>query len=321
MRPGQHQNNKRMRGRNRGGGGGGKGPNPLNRSYESNGPDVKIRGSAQHIAEKYLQLARDAQGSGDRVMAENYMQHAEHYFRLLAAAQAQFAPHLPAYVRPDEQSLDDDDDFDETDPQAVPPAGEMPAPPPQQQQPAQGGYQQGGGQQREFRPRWERGDRGDRPERYERQDRGERFDRRERGERFQQAAEPRPELGEQPSVEFPERREQAFEPREPREAREPREPRPARSERVPRPERAPRPERTEIEAPQLAAANGEPAVEAAAPVESEEGREPGLPSFLTRGRRRGRPPYRRREDDGEAAEGAEAPVTAGEEPSGAAPAG
>ena len=53
MRPGQ---NKRMRGRNNR-----KGPNPLTRSYESNGPDVKIRGTAQHIAEKYLQLARDAQ--------------------------------------------------------------------------------------------------------------------------------------------------------------------------------------------------------------------------------------------------------------------
>ena len=70
MRPGQ--NNKRMRGRsnNNHGGGGRKGPNPLTRSFESNGPDVKIRGTAQHIAEKYLQLARDAQSSGDPVMAE-----------------------------------------------------------------------------------------------------------------------------------------------------------------------------------------------------------------------------------------------------------
>ena len=52
MRPGQ---NKRMRGRNNR-----KGPNPLTRTYESNGPDVKIRGTAHHVAEKYLQLARDA---------------------------------------------------------------------------------------------------------------------------------------------------------------------------------------------------------------------------------------------------------------------
>ena len=83
MRPGQ--NNKSMRGRNNGGNGR-KGPNPLTRSYESNGPDVKVRGTAQHIAEKYLQLARDAQSSGDPVMAESYLQHAEHYYRLIAAA-------------------------------------------------------------------------------------------------------------------------------------------------------------------------------------------------------------------------------------------
>lgn len=66
-----------------------KGPNPLTRSYESNGPDVKIRGTAQQIADKYSALARDAQGSGDRVIAENYLQHAEHYNRIIAAAQAQ----------------------------------------------------------------------------------------------------------------------------------------------------------------------------------------------------------------------------------------
>ena len=72
------------------GGGGGGGFNP-NRSYDSNGPEVKIRGSASHIYEKYLQLARDANASGDRVMAENYLQHAEHYYRIMAAAQAQQA--------------------------------------------------------------------------------------------------------------------------------------------------------------------------------------------------------------------------------------
>jgi len=71
-----------MRGRSRS-----KGPNPLTRSYESNGPDVKVRGTAQHIAEKYGQLARDAQASGDPVAAENYFQHAEHYLRIIATAQ------------------------------------------------------------------------------------------------------------------------------------------------------------------------------------------------------------------------------------------
>lgn len=72
-----------MRGRGR------KGPNPLTRTFESNGPDVKIRGTAMHIAEKYQQLSRDAHASGDRVMSENYNQHAEHYLRIVAAAQPQ----------------------------------------------------------------------------------------------------------------------------------------------------------------------------------------------------------------------------------------
>jgi len=71
-------------------GGGGGGFNP-NRTYDSNGPEVKIRGSASHVYEKYLQLARDANASGDRIMAESYLQHAEHYYRILAAAQAQQA--------------------------------------------------------------------------------------------------------------------------------------------------------------------------------------------------------------------------------------
>src|SRR3974390_2842170 len=95
MRNGQ---NKRMRGRNRGKGGGGHHhQNPLSRMYESNGPDVKIRGTASHIAEKYLQLARDAQSSGDPIAAENYYQHAEHYFRLIAAAQEQYRQTQPYY--------------------------------------------------------------------------------------------------------------------------------------------------------------------------------------------------------------------------------
>lgn len=74
--------------------GGGGGYNP-NRVYDSNGPEVKIRGTASHVYEKYLQLARDANVSGDRVMAENYLQHAEHYFRIIAAAQAQYPAAQP----------------------------------------------------------------------------------------------------------------------------------------------------------------------------------------------------------------------------------
>src|SRR6202000_366900 len=56
-----------------------------NRTFDSSGPEIKVRGSASHIYEKYLQLARDANSGGDRVMAENYLQHAEHYYRIMAA--------------------------------------------------------------------------------------------------------------------------------------------------------------------------------------------------------------------------------------------
>ncbi|HEX3485777.1 MAG TPA: DUF4167 domain-containing protein [Micropepsaceae bacterium] len=56
-----------------------------NRAFDSTGPDVKIRGTAAHVYEKYLQLARDAGSAGDRVQAENYLQHAEHYYRILMA--------------------------------------------------------------------------------------------------------------------------------------------------------------------------------------------------------------------------------------------
>jgi len=69
------------------GGGGGSGNYPTNRNhvFDSTGPDMRIRGTAQQLFEKYLQLGRDATGAGDRVMAESYFQHAEHYFRILNA--------------------------------------------------------------------------------------------------------------------------------------------------------------------------------------------------------------------------------------------
>ena len=125
MRPGQ---NKRMRGRsNR------KGPNPLTRTYESNGPDVKIRGTAHHVAEKYLQLARDAHSSGDPVMAESYLQHAEHYFRLIAAAQLAQQQAQAGFIRGPEQhdqqeEDDDDDDFGVVDRFASPQDRNQPQP-------------------------------------------------------------------------------------------------------------------------------------------------------------------------------------------------
>ncbi|MEA1677316.1 DUF4167 domain-containing protein [Nitrospirillum sp. BR 11163] len=96
----QGPNSRRSRGRggnnggNAGGNGGGNGNSgggnnrrqnvPLrHQTFDSNGPDVRIRGNAFQVHEKYLALARDAQSSGDRVAAENYLQHAEHYFRII----------------------------------------------------------------------------------------------------------------------------------------------------------------------------------------------------------------------------------------------
>lgn len=109
MRPGS---NKRMRGRNR------RGPNPLARSYESNGPDVKVRGTAQHIADRYLQLARDAQSSGDPVTAESYFQHAEHYLRIIAAAQDQMQAQY-GYRPRSENGADEDGDGEEGEAEAL----------------------------------------------------------------------------------------------------------------------------------------------------------------------------------------------------------
>ena len=68
-----------------------------NRAFDSTGPDVKIRGTAAHVYEKYLQLARDSGSMGDRVMAENYLQHAEHYYRILMAQGPQ-AGQQPAFA-------------------------------------------------------------------------------------------------------------------------------------------------------------------------------------------------------------------------------
>ncbi|HKH02994.1 MAG TPA: DUF4167 domain-containing protein [Bradyrhizobium sp.] len=105
------QNNKRMRNRNNNNNnrndGNRRGQNPMTRVFESNGPDIKIRGTASHVAEKYVQLARDARSSGDPVAAENYYQHAEHYFRLIAAAQEQFRQNQPQ-PRTDNEMVSDE---------------------------------------------------------------------------------------------------------------------------------------------------------------------------------------------------------------------
>ena len=161
---------------------------------------MKIRGNAHHIAEKYLQLARDSHTSGDPVAAENYLQHAEHYFRLIAAAQAAQA-HAQSGRPPGEGEaveIEDDEDFGGVAARFASPAERNPAPfAPQpyvqgqptapgagpqptfvegERQPQQGGDPRGGYQQRQDRPmRPQQQDRGPRPDRPygDRQERGE----------------------------------------------------------------------------------------------------------------------------------------------------
>jgi Domain of unknown function (DUF4167) len=162
---------KRQRGRNRGGGGGGGSGKPqpqnANRAFDSNGPEgVKVRGNAQHVFEKYQQLARDASAAGDRVLGENYLQHAEHYFRLLRAMQ----PTRPAseILGRDHFSSGFDIDFEDENAQAQSEAADAAsavaaasAPPEGAEAPAAEGWQPREGGEQQQRPR--DGQRDDRP--------------------------------------------------------------------------------------------------------------------------------------------------------------
>jgi hypothetical protein len=212
---------KRQRGRNRGGGGGGGGGKPqqnANRAFDSNGPDgVKVRGNAQHVFEKYQQLARDAGSAGDRVLAENYLQHAEHYFRLLRAMQ----PQRPASEILGRDQFASGFDIDFEDESGLPQTGEGDAPEAEPAESADGGGDRNGGWQgdrnrddnrpRDDRPRNDRyegrgrdrwRDRDDRPRddnrpRDENRSRDDRpRDDRPRSERYDRN-EPRPDRGEQ----------------------------------------------------------------------------------------------------------------------------
>lgn len=100
-----NQNGRRYRGRGNGGGGqnhhhnnhnnnnGQRRINPRVHTFDSNGPDVRIRGNAYQITEKYQALAKDAAAAGDRVLAESYLQHAEHYQRLINEMGDEYARH------------------------------------------------------------------------------------------------------------------------------------------------------------------------------------------------------------------------------------
>lgn len=164
---------KRQRGRSRrpGGQGQGQSTNP-NRSFDSNGPEgIKVRGNAQTVYERYQQLARDAASSGDRVLAENYLQHAEHYFRLLRIMQ----PQRPVTEIAAREGFSQGFDIDFEDESGAQAAAQAAA---QAQQPSQ----DGGGEAREGEARDDRGE-GEVREGGRRDGRRDRYDRRRgRGE-------------------------------------------------------------------------------------------------------------------------------------------
>jgi Domain of unknown function (DUF4167) len=97
MRQGQNNRRSRGRGQRR------QHQNPRQQTFDSNGPDVRIRGNAYQVLEKYLAMARDATAAGDRIAAENFYQHAEHYFRIVNAngeqqgANGRFRPNGPGH--------------------------------------------------------------------------------------------------------------------------------------------------------------------------------------------------------------------------------
>jgi len=257
MRP-NHQN-KRMRGRNRGsgggGGGGGKGPNPLTRSYESNGPDVKVRGTAQNIAEKYVQLGRDAQATGDHVAAESFFQHAEHYFRLIAAAQEQFRianPGFRGFDQPETDGEEGEEDGSFAQGQAQPEARVYGQGTSEGEEEPQGEFQPR--EQREYQPRDNRDQRGPRPQRDNRN-----FQPREQREPREAA----------PSGEF--------QPREPREQRPPRDQQPREQRDFQPRERDQRPPRDGGRFERNGQDRRFPRNDTM-PMEAEQ---PGLPSFIT----------------------------------------
>lgn len=209
----QGQQNRRGRGRNNNHNNNNnnrKNQNPLTRSFESAGPDVKIRGTPSHIAEKYVSLARDAQSSGDPVLAENYLQHAEHYNRIILTFREQQVSQggdpfaggtlarthsLNPHDNPDGEDFSDDEAASAPDDGsgAQPPMSGDGNQPPPQFQPPQPQQFQGNRPERPYdnNPRYDNrqnrhdNNRGDYRNNNHRQDRGDhqRFDRNDRGDR------------------------------------------------------------------------------------------------------------------------------------------
>ncbi len=85
----RHGSSNNRRSRNRGGTSPRKSNNQKTQVFDSNGPDVRIRGTAFQVSEKYVALAKDAQGAGDMVLYQSYLQHAEHYQRMINTWEAE----------------------------------------------------------------------------------------------------------------------------------------------------------------------------------------------------------------------------------------
>lgn len=101
----KHTNSRRSRGRN-----GKKGPSRM-QVFDSNGPDVRIRGTAYQVTEKYMALAKDASASGDHTLAQNYLQHAEHYQRIINAFNADSEQKQAAKDLKEAENGDSQEDF------------------------------------------------------------------------------------------------------------------------------------------------------------------------------------------------------------------
>lgn len=95
-------NSRRMKNRNHSGPRRGNNVPPRMQVFDSNGPDVRIRGTAWQVHEKYLALAKDAAAIGDIIMAENYSQHAEHYQRIINSFQEQMGQWAPQVAQNDD---------------------------------------------------------------------------------------------------------------------------------------------------------------------------------------------------------------------------
>lgn len=127
----RHNSNRRPKNNRGNGGGNGGGHNnggnrrgnnvpPRMQVFDSNGPDVRIRGTAWQVHEKYLALAKDATSAGDTIMAENYLQHAEHYQRIINTFTEQMGHWAPPVSNTDQvidltaEGEDGQDQFDES---------------------------------------------------------------------------------------------------------------------------------------------------------------------------------------------------------------